>query len=128
MALSLAVGKAEERREIRRSYRCDVGWTSDAASVSRYNRVYQLGDKIEGDIIVTTKGGLSHNGLVLTSLGQVTMQLSANSVGLFEAFSSSLKPATLMQTNIELLKPGKLGDGVSTVPFSFEMKPATSNR
>lgn len=94
----------------------------------RYNRVYQLGDKVEGEVVVTTKGGLSHNGLVLSAVGQVTMQLSPNSVGLFDAFSNSLKPASLMSVSVELLKPGKLGDGASTIPFSFPLQPSSNNR
>lgn len=96
--------------------------------LSRYNRVYQLGDKVEGEVVVTTKGGLSHNGLVLSAVGQVTMQLSPNSVGLFDAFSNSLKPASLMSVSVELLKPGKLGDGASTIPFSFPLQPSSNNR
>jgi hypothetical protein len=90
--------------------------------------VYQLGDKVEGEVVVTTKGGLSHNGLVLSAVGQVTMQLSPNSVGLFDAFSNSLKPASLMSVSVELLKPGKLGDGASTIPFSFPLQPSSNNR
>jgi hypothetical protein len=78
--------------------------------------------------VVTTKGGLSHNGLVLSAVGQVTMQLSPNSVGLFDAFSNSLKPASLMSVSVELLKPGKLGDGASTIPFSFPLQPSSNNR
>ena len=36
------------------------------------------------------------------------MQLSAKSVGLFEAFYNSVKPIVLLTNTIEIAKPGKL--------------------
>ena len=36
------------------------------------------------------------------------MQLSAKSVGLFEAFYNSVKPITLINGNFEIAKPGKI--------------------
>ena len=38
----------------------------------------------------------NYNGIKLNVEGQVTLQLSARSVGLFEAFYSSLKPVQVM--------------------------------
>jgi len=36
------------------------------------------------------------------------MQLSAKSVGMFEAFYNSVKPITVLNSSLELVKPGKL--------------------
>lgn len=49
-----------------------------------------------------------HNGITLIIEGTVNMQLSAKSVGLFEAFYNSVKPITLLSSSLEVAKPGKL--------------------
>lgn len=54
--------------------------------------------------------------------GQVSLQLSAKSVGLFEAFYNSLKPITLMDYTVEIQKPGKLKDGATELPFEFKLE------
>ncbi len=38
--------------------------------------------------------------------GNVTLQLSAKSVGLFEAFYNSLKPIQMLYVPVEVAKPG----------------------
>ena len=48
-------------------------------------------DTIAGFVVVQSRGELAHNGIVLTMEGSVNMQLSAKSVGMFEAFYNSLK-------------------------------------
>lgn len=63
---------------------------------------------MSGVVVVSNKGGMSHNGIKLTVDGEVTLQLSAKSVGLFEAFYNSLKPIKLIDYRIEVRKPGKL--------------------
>lgn len=40
--------------------------------------------------------------------GSVNLQLSAKSVGVFEAFYNSLKPIPLVNYSVEIAKPGKL--------------------
>jgi hypothetical protein len=59
-------------------------------------------------VVISNKGGLSHNGIKLLVDGEVTLQLSAKSVGLFEAFYNSLKPIKLIDYRIDIRKPGKL--------------------
>lgn len=49
-----------------------------------------------------------HNGISLVVDGTINMQLSAKSVGLFEAFYNSVKPMSLLSSTIEIAKPGKL--------------------
>ena len=41
--------------------------------------------------MIQSKGELPHQGLTLTMEGSVNLQLSAKSVGVFEAFYNSLK-------------------------------------
>jgi hypothetical protein len=58
--------------------------------------------------VVTSKGKMSHNGIKLVLDGSVQLQLSAKSVGLFEAFYNSVKPIQLLNYIVDLVKPGKL--------------------
>lgn len=89
--------------------------------------MYRQGDLVEGQAIISTRGGQSHGGIKLTVEGGVSLQLSANTVGLFEAFSSSVKPVSLLSVGKDLQGPGKLLDGQTLVPFSFTLQPS-SNR
>lgn len=66
--------------------------------------------------------------------GQVTLQLSAKSVGLFEAFYNSIKPVDLIKYKFPIQSTGKISmqltclsnhpdDGKSNIPFEFDLKP-----
>jgi len=46
---------------------------------------------LTGVVIIQSRGDLGHNGVTLTVDGSVNLQLSAKSVGMFEAFYNSLK-------------------------------------
>ena len=50
---------------------------------------------------------MSHNGVTLRMEGSVQLQVSAKSVGLFEAFYNSVKPVQLVLQSTEIAKPGK---------------------
>jgi hypothetical protein len=81
-----------------------------------------------GHLLITTKGGLSHNGITMQITGIVTLQLSAKSVGLFEAFYNSLKPIHIMDYTCEIQKPGKLKDGANELPFEFKLEPLSGQQ
>jgi hypothetical protein len=59
---------------------------------------------VKGTVVLESKGGFSHNGITMVMEGVVTLQLSAKSVGLFEAFYNSLKPVPLAGLTIEVAK------------------------
>lgn len=63
---------------------------------------------MKGVIAVQSRGELAHNGITLSMEGAVNLQLSAKSVGVFEAFYNSLKPIQLVNYTLEIVKPGKL--------------------
>ena len=50
-----------------------------------------LQELVAGVVVIQSKGDLPHQGLTLTMEGSVNLQLSAKSVGVFEAFYNSLK-------------------------------------
>ena len=60
--------------------------------LKRASKTFKEGDLLAGVIVINCKGDLAHNGINLSMEGTVNLQLSARSVGLFEAFYNSLKP------------------------------------
>lgn len=98
--------------------------TSIDIKLNRIDRAYNPGEKVTGVVVVTCpdKGGMSHSGIKLHAGGTVTLTLSARSIGLFEAFYSSLKPLQLMQVDFEVAPSGgKVPQGVSEIPFEFNL-------
>jgi len=94
--------------------------------LKKVNKIYHEGEKLYGTIVVTGRGDVVHSGINLFVEGSVNMQLSAKSVGLFEAFYNSVKPITLISTNVEIAKPGKLPSGKTEIPFELMLKPSTN--
>jgi hypothetical protein len=91
--------------------------------LKRADRIYRPGEVVSGCVVVGTKGALSHSGVTLQCEGSVQLQLSAKSVGLFEAFYNSIKPITLIQLTFDVAKSGKLPDGINELPFEFKLEP-----
>ncbi|XP_071959166.1 vacuolar protein sorting-associated protein 26C-like [Antedon mediterranea] len=91
--------------------------------LKKVNKVYHEGEVLAGVVVVDSKGELQHQGINLLIEGLVTLQLSSKSVGLFEAFYSSLKPITLLNYSLVVAKPGKLPSGRTEIPFEVPLKP-----
>ncbi|MEE6467837.1 hypothetical protein FKM82_008084 [Ascaphus truei] len=68
-----------------------------------------------------SKDTVQHQGIILTMEGSVNLQLSAKSVGVFEAFYNSVKPIQVINNTVEMLKPGKLPSGKTEIPFEFPL-------
>ena len=94
----------------------------------RPSKIYKEGDTVKGSVAVTTKDPLNHNGLTLTMEGVVNLQLSAKSVGMFEAFYNSLKPIQIVNYSVELAKPGKIPSGTTDIPFELPLKPKSGKK
>lgn len=62
-----------------------------------------------------------HDGILCTLDGTVNLTLSNKSVGIFEAFSNSVKPLQLINNTIQLAAPGKLTAGFSELAFEFSL-------
>jgi len=87
------------------------------------DKVYKPGDKVSGAIVVTSQGSMSHNGIKLVVEGKASLQLSARSIGLFEALYSSLKPVENVKLEIEISAGGKVPNGTTEFPFEFTLRP-----
>uniref|UniRef100_A0A4W3H7S5 Vacuolar protein sorting-associated protein 26C n=1 Tax=Callorhinchus milii TaxID=7868 RepID=A0A4W3H7S5_CALMI len=89
--------------------------------LKRANKVYREGETLSGVVIISSKETVPHQGITLTMEGVVNLQLSAKSVGVFEAFYNSVKPISLISSNIEVAKAGKLPNGRTEIPFEFPL-------
>ena len=96
--------------------------------LKRANKVYREGEVIKGTLVVTSKGELSHTGISLSMEGTVSLQLSAKSVGVFEAFYNSLKPINLINYTLEIAKAGKLPSGTTEIPFEMPLRAKTGKK
>lgn len=91
--------------------------------LDKYDRCYFPGDTVSGVVIVRSDSKISHQGISLNVEGAVNLQLSARSVGLFEAFYSSIKPMELINYAITICSAGKIPKGETELPFEFDLKP-----
>lgn len=91
--------------------------------LDRADRIYRPGENVTGSIIVSAKGGWSHQGLNVSVVGQAKLQLSSRSVGIFQSMSS-LPPLSVFETQFTASDPGKFPEGVTMVPFKFELPPS----
>ncbi|XP_072945322.1 vacuolar protein sorting-associated protein 26C [Epargyreus clarus] len=96
--------------------------TSLTINLKRVNKVYHEGEIIAGVVVVESTSDVRHDGLVLVMEGVVNLQLSTKNVGIFEAFSNSIKPITLVHTTIELVPAGKIPVGTTEIPFELPLR------
>lgn len=80
-------------------------------------------ERLTGVVVVDAPSSISHTGINLTATGVVKPQLSGRSVGIFEAFTASIKPVDLLSLEIEIAKAGRLPAGRTEMPFEFEVEP-----
>lgn len=73
-------------------------------------------------VVITSKDTVQHQGISLTMEGSVNLQLSAKNVGVFEAFCNTAKPIQIINSTIEMVKPGKLPSGKTEIPFEFPLQ------
>ncbi|XP_059542429.1 vacuolar protein sorting-associated protein 26C isoform X1 [Myotis daubentonii] len=85
------------------------------------SRATFLKEMLSGVVVISGKDPVQHQGLSLTVEGTVNLQLSAKSVGVFEAFYNSVKPIQIINSTIEMVKPGKFPSGKTEIPFEFPL-------
>lgn len=90
--------------------------------LNRFDRVYRPGDVVSGYVALTSPTPFNHNGVTLDMEGTIGLQLSAKSVGLFEAFYSSMKPVPIITKNENLAAPGKCANGQTRLEFSLDLE------
>lgn len=88
----------------------------------RLEKIYRAGDTVKGVVVVDSMDSLSFNRISMKVEGCVKPQLSPRSVGLFEAFYTSMKPITLMDFDIDVADAGRVPEGGAEFPFEFVLE------
>jgi hypothetical protein len=91
--------------------------------LDRVDRIYHPGDKVSGAVVISSQGSMRVGAIKLVAEGTVECQLSARSIGLFEAFYSTLKPVELLNLEIDLSSGTKVPNGETEFPFEFVLEP-----
>jgi len=87
--------------------------------VKRLSRVYFPGEKVEGVVVVQSKGSLSHNGIKLVAFGRVKLLNSGKDQSVLESVQSVTDPKGLFSVSIDVAPEGKLPNGTTELPFEF---------
>lgn len=114
--------------------------------LSRSDRVYHAGEPLQGEVVITSNSGpVHHNGVVVVATGAAQMRVSERAVGVFEAFFLNIRPVVLLNETVEVcplptatwsvlsfpsaqvVPPGRFDDGVTRLPFSLPLRPASEN-
>ncbi|CAG4960495.1 unnamed protein product [Colias eurytheme] len=96
--------------------------SSLAINLKRASKVYHEGETIAGVVVVESSSDVRHEGLMLTMEGSVNLQISSKNAGIFDAFSNSIKPITLVNTSMELAPAGKIPVGITEIPFEMPLR------
>lgn len=84
--------------------------------LSRSDRVYHPGEKLQGEIVISSKGeSLQHSGIRLAATGSVQLRLSEKAVGVFEALFLNVRPVPLLSEMLEV-RAHSLSSGVCRCP------------
>ena len=87
--------------------------------LKRPDRLYRPNEIVEGSVVVHAKKGWSHKGLKLISTG--TMFVSTSRPGIITD-ETVLRKFPILQFEKELAPAGSYPDGLTEVPFQFEVK------
>lgn len=85
---------------------------------NKTHRVYHQGEPLVGSIIIynNNNDGKRHDGVLLTLDGQIELTTNLKSANIMDAFSGSNKCLKLVDYTYEILSPGHLRPGRTTVP------------
>ncbi|KAG4068994.1 hypothetical protein HA402_008305 [Bradysia odoriphaga] len=92
--------------------------------LNKPNKIYNEGDVLAGVIQINCAGETKHDGINIAAEGTVNLLMSSKNVGLFEAFSNSVKPIPLLSNQTNNVPAGKLNAGLTEVRFEFRLKAA----
>ena len=113
--------KAGASRDTSMAAQSEIEHSTLEIALRRVDRIYRPGDVVDGKLIVSARKGWAHKGISMKVTGSAQLQLSHRSMGLFESVSS-VRPRELLRTSIELTPPGRFPDGVTEIPFEFELQ------
>ncbi|CAI8595013.1 unnamed protein product [Vicia faba] len=90
--------------------------------LSHPNRIYRPSELLKGTIIVETQSSISHYGIRITIKGSVNLQVRGGSAGVVESLYGVIKPIPIVKRTVEVKPSGKIGSGMTEVPFSLNIR------
>ncbi|KUF87497.1 Glutaredoxin-C4 [Phytophthora nicotianae] len=78
-------------------------------------------EMVQGQVIISSPKGFSHQGLAMKVEGSARMQLSTKSAGLFDSFYNNVSLSS-SYTSICRGCSGKVPPGITKFPFEFELQ------
>ena len=93
--------------------------------------VFKINDTFRGEILIKVHredAPLHHNGIALSAVGSVRLQLSEKDSSLLDQLFATVDPIEMMDACLELKPPGKLPIGTHAIPFAFALSPTVFHR
>ncbi|XP_060205434.1 uncharacterized protein LOC132633193 isoform X3 [Lycium barbarum] len=90
--------------------------------LSRSNRIYRPNELVQGKIITKLSSSISHQAIRLNVNATVNLQVRGGSAGIVESLYGVIKPITILNKTVEVLKSGRISSGTTEIPFSFTLK------
>ena len=93
--------------------------------------VFKINDTVRGEILIKVHredAPLHHNGIALSAVGSVRLQLSEKDSSLLDQLFATVDPIEMMDACLELKPPGKLPIGTHAIPFAFALSPTVFHR
>ena len=93
--------------------------------------VFKFNDTVRGEILIKVHredAPLHHNGITLSAVGSLRLQLSEKDSSLLDQLFATVDPIEMMDACLELKPPGKLPIGTHAIPFAFALSPTVFHR
>lgn len=90
--------------------------------LKRMDRVYRPDEMVEGVIVVNAYKGWQHTGIKMFCEGMIHMNNAGRGIALQKDPTS--KPINILRSHHDISQAGKFADGVTEIPFEFQVKPA----
>ncbi|KAG2789247.1 hypothetical protein JG687_00004874 [Phytophthora cactorum] len=90
--------------------------------LNRIDRIFHPHEIVQGQVIISSPKGFSHQGLAMKVEGGARMQLSTKSAGLFDSFYNNVAPLELLYFHLPVAPAGKVPPGITKFPFEFELQ------
>lgn len=98
-----------------------MGSTVDI-KLNRIDRIFHPHEIVQGQVVISSPKGFSHQGVAMKVEGNARLQVSSDSMGVFESFQNSVKPLEIVYFHLLVAPAGKFPPGISKLPFEFELQ------
>ena len=89
----------------------EIEHSSLELNLSRVDRIYRPGERVEGTLTIAVRHGWSHKGVQMRVAGSAKMGAPQRSLGVFESSGAVRNTVELVRIVKEITPPGRLPDG-----------------